>query len=204
MWQVLAAIAKRKIDQRMAEHEELKTEAMNTPPPGGEVKLNRQDHPIGAKSIIGAIAGGAAGASGGAAAESGASGGAAESGASGTATELGGGGGISQPAVASSAPAAAEKQIDVFGGQEYGKQASASAQKADPHIGEYIKNAMQNYARNKIGKKIGAALDGAADFANAFGEDNQTETGQKIQSAADWMYGEERKKRQRRQGLYAN
>jgi hypothetical protein len=190
----LAAIAKRKIDQRMAEHEELKTEAMNTPPPGGEVKLNRQDHPIGAKSIIGAIAGGAAGASGAA----------AESGASGTATELGGGGGISQPAVASSAPAAAEKQIDVFGGQEYGKQASASAQKADPHIGEYIKNAMQNYARNKIGKKIGAALDGAADFANAFGEDNQTETGQKIQSAADWMYGEERKKRQRRQGLYAN
>jgi hypothetical protein len=63
---------------------------------------------------------------------------------------------------------------------------------------------MQNYARNKIGKKIGAALDGAADFANAFGEDNQTEIGQKIQSAADWMYGEERKKRQRRQGLYAN
>jgi hypothetical protein len=77
----------------------------------------------------------------------------------------------------------------------------------DPTVGDYLQNAMKNYARNKIGAKLGAKLDSAADFANLFGEKNETETGQQIQAAADWMYGEDRNKREakrRQTGLYAN
>lgn len=222
MWQVLAAIAKKKIDQRMAEHDEMKTEGMNAPQAGGEVELNRQDRPIGAKTIIGAIAGGMAGGGGGEGAGA-AAGAAAESGAaSGAASEMAqagsnisvqqaytpaeGAGGLQQATVPSSIPEAGASQVDVFGGQEYGGMADATAKKAEPHIADYLKNAMQNYARNKIGKRIAGKFDAGADLANAFGEDNKTEAGSKIQDVADWFAGSDRKKREdarRKSGLYA-
>jgi hypothetical protein len=121
--------------------------------------------------------------------------------------ELGGGGGLPQSTVPSNITQAGSKQVDVFGGQEYSKLADAAAQKAEPHIGGYIKNAMQNYARNKIGKRIAGKLDVAADVFNAFGDENKTELGQKVQEMSDWFYGSERKKRndpRRERGLYAN
>jgi hypothetical protein len=97
------------------------------------------------------------------------------------------------------------QKLDVFGGDEFGERAAGAVAKAEPQIGDYVTNAVKNFARNKIGKPIAGKIDSVADIANAFGEDNKTETGAKIQDAADWFGGprEKREKKKTGQGLYA-
>lgn len=135
--------------------------------------------------------------------------------------ELGGGGGLPQSTAPPTVPAESiaapqptglyyqpevkAQTVDAFGGQEYGDKAVEAVRKTDPAIGEYIENALKNYARNKVGKKIGRQIDTVADFTNLFGENNETDTGKQIQALADWFAGGDRKtrdKKRRAQGLY--
>lgn len=98
------------------------------------------------------------------------------------------------------------ESIDVFGGDEFGDRAKNAIAKNPQHVGDYLQNAVKNFAQNKVGKRIAGKLDAGADLANAFGEDNKTEAGSKIQDVADWFAGSDRKKREdarRKSGLYA-
>ena len=88
----------------------------------------------------------------------------------------------------------ATSQVDVFGGEEIGEKAQAAVANADPSVADYIKEAAKNYAKNKILKPIATKISGVADELNMFGSNNETASGKKVQSFADWVAGEKRQK----------
>jgi hypothetical protein len=208
MWNFLSSLVNGNLDSEPPAEDPALTEQKTPGTLQASQDKTLQSSAIDPSQIVMAMYGGGGGGEGAAAGGAEASVGAGASGAA----EMSAAGDIGGVASAYSPPAAASGQIgmegaggmpqavntaapvDVFGGEPIGEKVAATVEKAPPTVADYIKNAAKNYGQNKMKQNIGKKMGKAAMFANLPGENNQTETGDKVKDFYGWLMGEEKKK----------